>query len=244
MVIIIAAIYNKILLTYFYIRNIYIINYVNYFMAIDTIRMIIKHNDWTTKTDYTNIKLKHINITPINLNGIINSYTLLYIKGKKPEKLKFFKEIKLPNNQFKLSNIKFYDNYIEFMAPSEDSIHGYIDSFKPFYFSSYIYYGIEDWIVTYENVSDIINELKNNINNSGKIIKIEKIKSDTMFIPMDFLYSKKEASILNYATYHGFYENPKKIKLHEIAEKFNVSDAYASKILRLSLNKLMYSVFK
>ncbi len=212
-------------------------------MSINSIRVVVKHNDWTAKTDFVNIKLKHINFKLMNLHGNIYSNTLLYIKGRENEKKKFIKILKSSSGELKLNNIKFYQDYLEFITPINDSIYSYITSFRPLYCTCYVYYGIEDWIITYENIDNIVKELRQDINSSGEIVKMENVVPNSMFIPMDFLYSKSEANILNYAIYHGFFENPKKIRLHEISENFGISGAYASKILRSSLNKLMYSVF-
>lgn len=204
-------------------------------------RILVEHNDWTVLSYSSNVKLKHINFNIIKDNCY--SDTLLYIKGNTQEKLKFARTLKSVDVNPSLYNINLETNYLEFITPIKDSIYSYITKFNPYNFTCYVYDGMEDWVVLFKNVHDIIKELISDINNSGKIIKIEEVNSNELFIPMNFLFRKKEQEILDFALNYGFFENPKKINLHEISLKFGVSEVYANKILRSSLKRLMESVF-
>ena len=210
-------------------------------MDITPLRIIIQHNDWTAVSFSTNVKLKHINFSIIKDNNY--SDTLLYISGSRQEKLRFVRTLKSVNVDPKLYNINLESNYLEFITPLKDSIYSYLMKFHPYNFTCYVYDGIEDWAVLFNNVHDIIKELISSISNSGKIVKIQELKSNDLFIPMNFLFRQKEKEILDFALNYGFFENPKKINLHAISLKFGVSEVYVSKILRSSLKRLMESVF-
>ena len=206
-------------------------------MNLGSYRIIVKHNDWTSQTENTTVKLKHLNFHVFKFDSRLYSTTTLYIQGSIHQKTNFIKILRSRSEELKLKNIKYDTKYLEFTTPIKNTIYDYIRNFNPITSFCYVYNGLEDWIVSYENVNNIIGELKNNISNSGNVVRIEYINNMGSFIPMDYLYTKNEQKILLYAIKNGFFKNPRAIKLHEISLFFGISDAYCSKIIRASVGK-------
>lgn len=62
--------------------------------------------------------------------------------------------------------------------------------------------------------------------------------------PDNFSITDRQKELLKYAYSKGFFENPKKIKLRDISNTFNISASTASEILRSGQRKIFAEYFK
>jgi predicted DNA binding protein len=64
-----------------------------------------------------------------------------------------------------------------------------------------------------------------------------------MHVGLSYELSYKELEMLRLALEYGYFENPKKIKLRDLAKMLEISEATASDLIRRALKKLLKNVF-
>ncbi len=89
-------------------------------------------------------------------------------------------------------------------------------------------------ICSWENFKKLISSL-NNLKLKYELIWKSKLDENENL-------NEKEAEILKLALYFGYFDDPKKVKLKDLAEMLDVSEATASTLLRRAIKKALKSV--
>jgi len=95
-------------------------------------------------------------------------------------------------------------------------------------------------VCTWEEFKTLMNSL-NNLNLGYELIWKSSFFEKRNELSYELSY--KELEILRLALEYGYFENPKKIKLRDLAKMLGVSEATASDLIRRALKKSLKNVF-
>lgn len=163
--------------------------------------------------------------------------------------------VKIISKENNLDNIKnfieSYENVLKsnFYSMSDKTLIGEItldkcsaclalNKSECFMISSQSKRGCIQWIVAAERNNDIY-DLLFYLKAYGCEAQLTKISS-----PDSFNITDRQKEILRFAFCRGYFENPKKIRLRDISQVFNIAASTASEILRSGQRKIFAEYFK
>lgn len=199
---------------------------------------VYHHDDWTEKTENSEMKIYGINhlIDPINKYNI----EVLLFYGKNQGK--FLKNIKYHRNildMIEYNEIKRNIYKVVLKGNYEDSIRKSLFESKAITLSTIIEDGIEKYNLLFLSNSGM-EKLRKSLEDKPNVTVLKFKLLDLTIMNSLQLLTPLEYEIMVRALSKGFFENPRKISLEELSEDFGISKATLNFHIRKALKKILY----